>query len=403
MLIATNLISEIQCLLFVVNHWNAMPFQYPFRLKYKSASQNYKFLLNPMFLQHHWLYFCFVLTFAFILGTFRAFTESKSVSDRVSTLFIAYFAVLYAISLCFHKIEVQQFCKFMNQLLSFENFRSTVLTKDERFNWRNQQATMTVKWIIRTFTFALLTHSILYSLSCTLNPNVPWNIVPVKLINNLSYNLGSKGLVKYFLFVYLYITIRIYTNLSSTNILINLLLPTFSFSKSLKFVSKRLQVSQSIEAVLDLLSLYQQINLLCIFYNNIHRKCLLPLLIVSGIVCLSIPVFVITTRLDYIDFTAVVVFINLIGISFGLIFGCLKYAANLNKQSLSLIRGFKCKLLNSELHSDPSKLIIFRKKIRSMYPLKIMYLNSNYLTRITPLVFLKISGRLAVQLVLLDR
>ncbi len=176
--------------------------------------------------------------------------------------------------------------------------------------------------------------------------------------------------------------------MSSINILLHLLVPTFCLNKLIVYITRKLQVSRTSQSVISAFKLYQHVHILCILYNNCHRSILIPLLILSAIICLCIPVFVSATRLNQLDFAAIVIFSNLAGICFSLILGCLSFAANTNKQSKSIMLCFKRILIQADVDSCLGSSKVLKKTVRSLYLLKIRFLHSNYLDRVTHLVFL---------------
>lgn len=172
----------------------------------------------------------------------------------------------------------------------------------------------------------------------------------------------------------------------------------------------------TIDGLLNAVQIYRQIEILVLHYNTIHRKLLLPYSILGGVVCTSIPAFVLISKSRQLHFSAALIFTNLIliGINFTLV--CLHFPARLNKKSLKTISVLKTKALssmqcfevksvcgrgNNSITCTACSRKLLRKYLRSMSPLKIRFLHSNFLDRLSPLVFFKFSIRVAIQLTLI--
>ncbi len=131
----------------------------------------------------------------------------------------------------------------------------------------------------------------------------------------------------------------------------------------------------------------------------------MPNLILGGIVCFSVPAFILISGSSSIHFSAVIIFANLIGVGVMAITVCFHFAAQFNKLSISTLRKFRknhFRKSSENISSAHSKKLI-RKHLRSMKPLKIKFLHCNYFDRLTPLVFLKLSMRLAIQFTLINK
>lgn len=178
--------------------------------------------------------------------------------------------------------------------------------------------------------------------------------------------------------------------------------------------NRKIRNIHTIEGLLKSVSIYRQIDLLVSRYNKIHRKILIPFSILGGVMCSCIPGFVLISRSRQLDFSSAFIFVNLILMGVNYLLVCLHFPATLNKTSLKTLSVFKIRVLspiqcfevkpvfmwgNYRTGAGGRKLL--RKYWKSMSPLKIRFLHSNYLDRLTPLVFFKLSIRVAIQLTLI--
>lgn len=125
MFYVTQLISEVDNLLKVINRGNILPISYPYCLK-KSKS-GYSFHLTPIYQRFHWKlhFFFFILTSIFCL--IRLNQESKSVYAFSITGFCFIGNILVACTVLFHFFYGAQFVNFFNQLIYFERRYCNIL------------------------------------------------------------------------------------------------------------------------------------------------------------------------------------------------------------------------------------------------------------------------------------
>ncbi len=207
--------------------------------------------VNPSFLKIDWLYQCLLLALAATLGIFKACFESESIFDRFVIMFFVLCAIMFIVTTYFHKKEAQNFCGFVNRLILFEagifdNFSNNQYYKSECLYWTKDKTRMLVKHVAKLVTLALRSHSMLHELSYAIVPSVSWNLVPFAIFNYPSTNFDTFPLQMFaqltkrvVLFFYLYVTLRVFTNCVTINMVINMLIPTFCLSASLKVLKAK--------------------------------------------------------------------------------------------------------------------------------------------------------------------
>lgn len=407
MLLSTNLVTVTKHLLLMISHCNLLPLQYPFQFSFDPTLKQYRFTSNLSFRKRHWIYQCLLLMLAFLIGTIRAQTESKSIFDKITTLFFPWFGVYYAAVVCFYKFEASHFCEFLNQVLTFETDGGLPKTHEKTYNWKDDKARAFVSRITRIGTVSLFSHSVMYSLSCAYDPLVPWSIMPNSFLNvfcgKKECSITTEIFRRLFLFIYSYITMKLMVNLAAMIILLSLLIPTFCIFACLKTLHWSLLQAKLKKDLIRNVQIYRQVQLLCGLYNKIHRRFLLPGIIVSAMCCFSIPGFIVATRFDQLDLSATMIFGNATSVAVCLMIGCFYFAAQFNEICISVFESFKRKLVSCDKGCGNNREAkIARKYVVSLYPLRIQF-GQNYFHRLSPLVFLDISADLLIQLILLEQ
>ncbi len=411
MLLQTGIIRKMSQVIGIVGSWNIIPMQYPYQLYHKSKNRSYKFGVNPLYLKSHWILHCFVFLIAGILGSFRAILDATTVFDKAAVLFFVYFSIMFILTTCFHKVEAINFSNFLNQLIKFETGNTFRKFSNIQVPTKTDRHCQLVSFVSRLFSIALLVHSILYALSCGIMPEVPWNMVPSK-IYQVTSSVSDEALKRCLLTLYLYITMRVFSNSATINIVINFFIPTYWFCSSLKVLQDKMSNLRLHNDTLDQIKIYRQINILCIIYNSIHRKSMAPLMVLGAIACFATPAFLLISRIHQIYFGAVSVFVNLLEVGVALTIISFYFAAIFNKISLKTLAKFKkCVVVMhktsstmqsvSTEHTRNMKFI--RRNLVSLCSLKIRFLHSNYFDQLTPLIFFKFSLRLAINLSLVEQ
>ncbi len=258
MLICTNLIFELHQISKLVGNWNLLPFQYPYQIYVNKNDEKYNFTVNPNFLKTDWMYQILIFSLATFLGTYKACFEISSIFNRFVTLFFVFFAALFLHSTCFHKKEANDFCSFMNRLILFEaRIFDNFSPKDSHYRheclyWKSNKTRLLVFRASRLLAVAAKTHCIFHGLSCAIVPSVSWNLVPLSLIYIVTINIDDYFVQVSFVIVkhvavglYIYVTLRVYANYFTINMLINMFIPTFCLSTSLKVLQRKLAFSKT--------------------------------------------------------------------------------------------------------------------------------------------------------------
>ncbi len=224
------------------------------------------------------------------------------------------------------------------------------------FKLINSKTTQLVKMCFKLYVLALQTHAIVHAFTTALDPTVPWNLLPISISSLIPtsseyyLNLPLIFLRRILIFIYIYVSMKIYSDIAITNNMVNLFIPTFCFTTCLKVVQKQLKFNKVPENLFKCLKTYREIQLIVIIYNSIHRKVLFPLLLIAGIMCLSGSAYVLISVSTQMQVTAILIFVNLFVVGIACILICFYFAALRYKISVSTLVLFNRSLLLNNLN-----------------------------------------------------
>lgn len=241
MLLCTNLINDIRIVFCVVKRWNLFPITYPYLLKVPMRnSLSFQVLVHEKFANYNWILQELLFLLLTIFGILRIFYDCPTIFHKVTVLFFVYFGIEWMILTRFQKTTCYQLSLFLNQLMSFEIHNVGFDNwKTEQNFWKKDVSTQVVSAVSKIFTFALVNHSFCYSLSCAVFPNVSWNIIPSFVMKSIpELNFATVLVKRVTIWYYLYVSMRLFTNLPAINVMVNLLIPTFCLGSALRFLQR---------------------------------------------------------------------------------------------------------------------------------------------------------------------
>lgn len=277
----------------VMEKWNLIPPQYPYRLIKSEKSQHpFEFEINPKFLSYGWkivliLFFSMALSCAFQIW----YEDTKVVQKGCHSylLFVPLFITIFVVK---HSISVDM-TSFLNNMILLE---SRHMSESENFHlnfWRKQSSF--IRFVVKWVCSSLQVTSFLLTLSEVVFPNVPWKVVPSTLTAPLG-SLVSSNVIRILLrssvtLVYSMTAMRIWVNFVAINWLLNLLTGTYLLYSSLILFQRKVdefERSPQSKDPLPLVQLYREIQLLHLQYNSIHRFLLVPGTLVQAICLICI-------------------------------------------------------------------------------------------------------------------
>lgn len=256
MLIATNLISEVELALFLISKWNFLPVKYPYKLYVKRFNNIYQFAANPQFIGGNWRWSFLILLFCAGLGTIKIKLELQSTLDAFACFFVTLAAYLVAFTVLFHYRHAKDFVEFLNELINLENRHLDRVPPPPK-NWQrhfqkpteqqtSQYYVASSQLVALTCSFFSVVHileSIMFAASCALFPGAPWNVFlllvnnfilhPITIIFGGMTDFAAQLWRRSCIFLLYYVSIKIFLNFATINIVINLLASNFCLNSAL--------------------------------------------------------------------------------------------------------------------------------------------------------------------------
>lgn len=155
----------------------------------------------------------------------------------------------------------------------------------------------------------------------------------------------------------------------------------------------------TIQEILQPIRAYKEVQLLCAAYNRIHRQSLIPLLIWSGIICFSASTFFLVATSDNLNPLAAAVFGNAVIMGATLLLFCFHFPARLISTSRKTLRSLQ---REQELLGGVD-MKFGRKSMKSLRPVRIRFLHSNFFDRLTPVNLFIFASKIAIKLTLIKK
>lgn len=248
MLVHTNLISDIKIIFNVLKTWNIFPLACPYSLDESpvlSEVLKYNFQVNKVYLRFYWKFHLLSLVLSSSLAAINIpLNSNRSIFDIGIYAFFSIVCALMAATVCFHHQNATRFIAFLNQLLRFEanhcKNKWAVLKKNPNLD----TSCLWVSYACRFFSIGHFLHCLIFGLACVLFPHASWNILSFAYegISLWSDNTEIKVIMvlalRLVIFMYNYISMRVFMDLATVNILLNLLISNFSIHFALRIFQR---------------------------------------------------------------------------------------------------------------------------------------------------------------------
>lgn len=419
MLISTGLVAHLKACLDQISKWNPTPFQFPYELScYKSRHGNhvrcplggngYKFVDNTENYWSHWLWPVGILISCVAATIYQSIFEDKNNGEIFTHLLEAVALSLAAAFAYFQYTTSKNFTSFLNEGFRFEE---RCLAQDPNFD-RNYWRTVKYRTLILTgfhlFRLALPIHSLCVATSVSVFPMSPWRLVPTGILKQflkievtIFAGIMQRAISFVYTFLVIYLAIIRYFLLTAVTI--------FYAQGSMIFMvlaSKKVGAFTITQKLKTLVSMQREIQLLCQIYNDIHKRNVIPLVIILGVISNSFSLYILVSNWTCINLQISVIFGNCVIVAFGIILLAFHLAVKLYIESKNLFRlhmfqnNFRCE--ENSLLRRKDKILI-KKYWRSFTDLKIFFFEANFFEGSTPLVILAFSMNCAVNLILFDK
>ncbi len=238
MIIESNLLKEIQTTIRLADFANFISIANPYTIQVSKQSESFSLKVNPNFLKKSWLFQILILSIGGTLHLISLHQETLAFNEKATKLVISLLLITLSYSVYCHMKNGNDYAFVINSL---ENFERNVLVHLKSKPSRKTYISHTnIELACQLFSLAIIIQPLVYSVSCVLFPEVPWNILSTFNFMISEYNLsifGKAGL-KIGTMVLNYILIKVFTNYAAINVVVHLLIPTFCIKIGLHLIER---------------------------------------------------------------------------------------------------------------------------------------------------------------------
>lgn len=223
------------------------------------------------------------------------------------------FSILYSYQ---DHIYANDFISFLNQVLLLERHHLDTAHESENYRMRNQYSRLA---ILSIKSFQALLNVVMFMHPCTILflPYAVWRIVPRLILDKFSNieiggvvgfilsELGRRVLSGWYSYILLYCALtryRIVLILSIISSQSYLILMLIELKRSLRrCVCSNAKINSTVRS-------FREIQLLCSIYNDIHKRHVIPSLVITTMAGVIFPIFMFASKFTRIDFHCVLMF-----------------------------------------------------------------------------------------------
>lgn len=243
---------------------------------------------------------------------------------------------------------------------------------------------------------------IMLSTSGLLFPKAPWALLPrcffgteipfLFLQNNryghLALSIGQRAVS----FLFTYASWRSLCNIGIVCCVINLTIATYCLSAALatfQWKCKRVNMHPT-----DLCGMYRRIQILCKFYNELHKWYIIMGFIIYMPACVSVCIYLVAARWNELDLMSLLMFSNYAQAASVTIMFVFQFAVKVFMYSSEAVR--------SGIPKSTKQTALAKRYWKSFSVAKIMFFSSNYFESTTPMIIMDFAVNQAINLVLGD-
>lgn len=415
MFIITDLILIIKKILRPVPRWNPIKFQFSYQLVEANDghSQNeeisYRFeTTKPSYL---WLLHLTLLLSGASGAAYQAIYEDElTIGVCIRLLHISSTIVAAAI-MCFQHFFAEQIVNFLNESLRFEERWLSSNPAGKEF-WTTIEYKKFSHFALHFFRKCYSFPTVNVAISAVLFPFSLWREVPRDaLMLILKLNIwGANGLYLFeglmraagalFTYCVMYLVLNNFLILLATSfILANCSLILMVIAVKQVFDKQ----PPSPKSICKNTEMFREVQLLCCFYNDIHKKRIMPTYVLHWVLCSSVTLFTVVSKFVR-DPLAMLIFGNGLAMSIGTIMLVYHLPVKLFIESSNLMdsKPYSQWKKRSVALEDQKIVQLTRRYWRSFPILKVFMFETNFFDSSTPLVILDFSINQAINLILCE-
>lgn len=414
MIVLTGIMSHVKVSLEQWRKWNLRIFSAPYTLDSEFPNSSlkadtwsedfyaYKFTTNANYISGQWKRHVIILASAAFGMLYQGLFEDKAILE----LFLHFYGFMCfswsAVIAYIQHLQGPAFSSFLNQLLSFEKRRLDCSSLDERTYWKNLKYRKLIVATLHLLRISFQWINISYTISIAFMPESPWRVVPTVVYSGLQYciintcdptggilvDLSWRAMNCICLYVTLYVCCSHILDLVTLSFLTSQSSLCFMIVALKRFLSTDTRWEFTCESKLNTtVGMLREIQLLFLQYNRMHKRRVIPAVIILLVIDASVSLFVMVTSLGTLEVESMLIFGNEVAISLIIILLVTQGAAKSHTESTTLMK------LQGATYNFNGKSIIFRRESgrgramarywRSVPVFKIYFFETNFFEKET--------------------
>lgn len=325
MFIITDLIPVIKKCLQPVPKWDPVGFHFSFQLKEDNAVSRYQFETRKS--SRLWILHLTMLLSGALCATYQAtYKDELTIGVCIRLLHISS-TIVAAVIMCFQHYFAHEIVNFFNESLQFEErWLSSYLESEKEF-WTRVKYGKFSSFALRFFRECYSFPTLNVAISAAAFPFSLWRQVPRDLLSQiLNLNIWGAsgiyifdGLMRVASLLYTYSVMFLILNNFFILLTTSFILANCSMILMVIAIRRKLEkMSSHSHKVNGIVHMFREVQLLCSFYNDIHKLRVMPTYVLHWVLCSSVTLFTMVSRFVR-DPLAALIFGNGLAMAFGTI------------------------------------------------------------------------------------
>lgn len=364
MLVVTGVIWLVKSCLDQVPKWGLISLSFPYTVSYDpsfhGAFSTYQygmantkcylqFVANSKYNCGHWVWHVVIQATSVIFLLYQALLEDNFRMEICVHLFIGISILVSTVFSYIPHLESNEISNFMNELLAFEKrWLAKVNTRGNNY-WRNVDYRRFVIIVLGLFRITLPLASITIAISLAILPYSPWRFLLIAILNSFSVLSGGNNIIEeiirraaslIFTYLSLHLCVNHYLTIASTTFFSaqsSIFWMVLAFKK-LFATNNSLGWVESCRNVYTTVTMFREIQVLCVVFNQKHKILVMPTLIIVADMTTSVSIFVLVSSWGNMNLPTAIIFGNMLLMGLGVVLLLFLLAVKVFTESKKLLR-----------------------------------------------------------------
>lgn len=416
MLVITQILLHVKACLDQIPRLCLLPLQFPYRLcpslqgtHETCHAVSYTFEANPKFSSSHWIWHIIIMTSAIISMLYQCIFEDTLLVEYAIHAFLSLAYTKDVLTVYMHHRHSIEFANFLNELLGFEKRWLNNNSETEQKYWKRVKYRNLIVLGLYWNRISVPILCVGDGLSAAIMPFSPFRQLPGIVLEKL-FGIFPSVLTRLICFFYNYTVFYLCISEYMILAILSFFSAQFSMICMINAV-KRLLINEDAyypcnkTRKLDaIVRMYRETQLLCYFYNSIHKIAVNPPLILIGITGPAVALSMLVSFWEKVDLETGLVVVDLMVVCIGVLLLTFHFGVKLfiECKNFLVLKAYGKHYGKVHYSRGTRDKMAMRRYWRSFPLLKIFFLQSNFFESTTPLVMLNFSMSLAINLILLE-